>query len=163
MNNKINILQSFTIVAVMFFIIFMLFMKYIPLYRYVYSDNFNNVSVSNENIKNNTDLSPPLKSPILFLMVNFLYAYTIIIIIICFYGLYKFTVTNEIFPIGKCSRRSCDIESDKTSTSEIVLISQITEEVELISENIPLQILPEISESNATDYHCSWVGDWNKY
>ncbi|XP_026820739.1 uncharacterized protein LOC113559276 [Rhopalosiphum maidis] len=161
MNNKI--LQSFTIVAVMFFIIFMLFMKYIPLYRYVHGDNFNNISVSNGNIKNNTDLSPPIKSPILFLMVNFFYAYAIIIIIICFHGLYKFSVTNEMFSIEKCSRRSRGIENDGIGTSDIVLFPQVTEETELIPENIPLQILPEVPESKVIDNHCSWVGNWNKY
>jgi len=48
MNNKVNILQSFAIVVVMFLIIFFVFTKYIPLYRlyHVHCDNLNNNSVS---------------------------------------------------------------------------------------------------------------------
>lgn len=48
MNNKMNTLQSFAIVVVMFFIIFIVFMKYVPLYRlhHVKCDGHNNESVS---------------------------------------------------------------------------------------------------------------------
>lgn len=191
MNNKVNILQSFAIVVVMFLIIIFVFTKYIPLYRlyHVHCDNFNNNSVSidydfniitkqnsdvgtcafciqipNRNTENNTESSPPIKSPILFLIVNFVYVYAIMIIIICFYGLYGWTATNVIASIGKFSRRPCDIENDENSISDIILISQIAEDDKLIPETIPLQILPETTESNVTNnYHCTWVGDWNKY
>ncbi|XP_060860359.1 uncharacterized protein LOC132937554 [Metopolophium dirhodum] len=166
MNNKMNVLQSFVIVVVMFLIIFFVFTKYIPLYRlyHVRCDNFNNNLISNRNAENNTETSPPIKSPISFLIVNFVYVYAIIIIIICFYGLYGWTTTNVIVSIGKLSRRPCDIENNENSISDIILISQIAEDDKLIPEPIPLQILPETTESNATNnYHCTWVGDWNKY
>jgi len=68
-----------------------------------------------------------------------------------------------MFSIEKCPRRSCGIENDGIDTNDIVLFPQVTEETELIPENIPLQILPEVPESNVIDYHCSWVGNWNKY
>jgi len=186
-----NVLQSFAIVVVMFLIIFFVFTKYIPLYRlyHVHCDNFNNnlvstdydvyiitkqntnvgscafcIQISNRNAKNNTETSPPIKSPISFLIVNFVYVYAIIIIIICFYGLYGWAATNVIVSIGKLSRRPCDIENNENSISDIILISQIAEEDKLIPEPIPLEILPETTESNATNnYHCTWVGDWNKY
>lgn len=189
MNNKMNILQSFAFVVVMFLIIFFVFTKYIPLYRlyHVQCDNFNNNSVSidydfyiiikqntnvstctfciqtsNRNTENKTDSSPPIKSPISFLIVNFVYVYAIMIIIMCVYGLYGWAATNVIVSIGKLSRRRpCDIENDENSISDIDLIA---EDDKLIPETIPLQILPETTESNATNnYHCTWVGDWNNY
>lgn len=86
------------------------------------------------------------------------------IIIICFYGLYGWAATNVIVSIEKYSKQTCDIENDENSSSDIVLISQIAEDDKLIPETIPLQILPETLESNNTNnYHCTWVGDWNKY
>jgi len=88
--------------------------------------------------------------------------YAIIIIIICFYGLYRRAETNVIVSIGKFSKRPSDIENDENSISDIVLISQIAEDDKLIPEIIPLQILPETSEIT-NNYHCTWVGDWNKY
>jgi len=191
MNNKMNIFQSFAIVVVLFLIIFLVFTKYIPLYRlyHVRCDNFNNNSVSidydfyivtkqtinvhtftfciqtsNGNTENSTDLSPPIKSPISFLIVNFVYVYAIMIIIICFYCLYGWAATNVIVSIGKLSKQSCDMENYENSISDIVLISQIAEDDKLIPETIPLQILPEAIESNTSNnYHCTWVGDWNKY
>ncbi|XP_003243100.3 uncharacterized protein LOC100570325 [Acyrthosiphon pisum] len=166
MNNKMNVLQSFAIVVVMFLIIFFVFTKYIPLYRlyHVNCDNFNNNLISNRNAENNTDSSPPIKFPISFLIVNFVYVYAIMIIIICFYGLYGWAATNVIVSIGKFSKQPCDIENNENSISDIILISQIVEDDKLIPEAIPLQILPETTESNATNnYHCTWVGDWNKY
>ncbi|XP_022182637.1 uncharacterized protein LOC111042359 [Myzus persicae] len=164
MNNKMNILQSFAIVFVMFLIIFFVFAKYIPLYRlyHEHCDSFSNNTSSNGNAENNTDSSPPIKSPISFLIVNFVYVYAIIIIIICFYGLYGWASTNVIVSIGKFSKRPRVIENDENSTSDIVLISQIADDDKLIPETIPLQILPEMSEIT-NNYHCTWVGDWNEY
>lgn len=86
------------------------------------------------------------------------------IIIICFYGLYGWAATNVIVSIGKFSKRPCDFENNENSISDIILISQIADDDKLIPEAIPLQILPETTESNTTNnYHCTWVGDWNKY
>jgi len=86
------------------------------------------------------------------------------IIIICFYGLYGWAATNVIVAIEKYSKQTCDIENDENSNSDIVLISQIAEDDKLIPETISLQILPEaIEPNNINNYHCTWVGDWNKY
>jgi len=58
---------------------------------------------------------------------------------------------------GECQRQytrcGTDIENDEISDKE----------TELVPRSIPLQILPEISKSNVPNYHCTWVGDWNKY
>lgn len=51
------------------------------------------------------------------------------------------------------TRCGTDIESDEISDKE----------TELVPRCIPLQILPEISETNVLNYHCTGVGDWNKY
>ncbi|XP_015363346.1 PREDICTED: uncharacterized protein LOC107161447 [Diuraphis noxia] len=147
----------------MFLIIFLVFAKYIPLYRLYHVKHCDN-STSNGNTENKTDSSPPIKSPISFLIVNFVYVYAIMIIIICFYGLYGWAAMNVIVAIEKYSKQTCNIENADNSSSDIVLISQNAEDDKLIPETIPLQILSETMESiNTNNDHCTWVGDWNKY
>lgn len=91
--------------------------------------------------------------------------YAILVIIICFYGVYEQPSTSVKFSIGTFSIEPSDIESDEIGTSDIVLITPITEDDRLVSQTIPLQILPEITESNGVNNNrsCTWVGDWNKY
>jgi len=53
----------------------------------------------------------------------------------------------------QCTRCGTDIESGEISDDE----------TELVPRSIPLQILPEISETNVPNYHCKGIGDWNNY
>jgi len=184
MNKKMKILQSFITVAVISLFVCIYLMKYFLLYQYLSRDDTNNITVSivitnfiiikqinagtyllfynqisnGNNTKNNTDSSPAIKSPVSFLLGNFLCAYIIIIIFICICGLYKFAVTEvEMLSNGQrqrqCTRCGTDFESGEISDKE----------TELVPRFIPLQILPEISEINVPNYHCTGVDDWNKY
>lgn len=113
---------------------------------------------------NNTDMSPSIKSPIVFLVVNFVYFYTVFVILICLYGLYKCPK----------SKSSCDEFSSKPYEIEtIVAINRIgdystdssqscTDDEETIIR-VNSFTVKMLHAPNVINYRNTWPGDWNKY
>lgn len=114
----------------------------------------------------NTDTSPSIKSPIVFLVVNFIYIYTIFVIVICLYGLYKcpkskssHEFSNKLYEIGTVVDNndisSCDTESSQSCTDG--------EETIIRVNSFSVRISPTLTSNVIINYRNTWPGDWNKY
>lgn len=121
------------------------------------------VEVANVNPEKITiELMPSIKSPIIFLVVNFLLFYAIFVIIICLYELYECPKTNGIFIFGKISAESheCAI-ADLGDLSDITSATQTTDESLLQTNNSLSLLLSELPKSDFAEYETTWTGDWN--
>lgn len=127
------------------------------------------IEVVNGNPEKTTVVSMPyIKSPIVFLVVNFLFFYAIFVIIICLYELYECPETNRILKFGGISAESNEyaIATDLSNLSDVTSATHATDESYLQTNNnnnCSSLLLSELPKSDFTEYESSWTGDWNTF
>lgn len=124
---------------------------------------------STRNAENNTKSTLTIKSPVVFLMVNFVYCYVIIVIAICLYGLCGRPATAN--PPEIRSRESHEIEMNCTELMNNDCSPSST--VQITDNDMPFRwtensFSPLLSTRNIKNLDFfeqpnSWEGDWNKY
>lgn len=165
-------LHSLVTVSFMVTVNFLVFMKYLPSYQ-------NNNAQSFDNGKNNntTDASatgsPCIQSPMLFIVVNFVYFYAIFVIAIMLHGLYA-SGSTKINPIvtgliedsssvliDQCEINDADDTEENTSWTTAA-------DNEVCSSTCACSGSDELLIRDDHNKKCHqkttlWTGDWNRY
>lgn len=123
------------------------------------------IEVVTGNAYNHTVLStmPFIKSPIVFLVVNFVLFYAILVIIICLCGLYENPPeTNRLFVRGKRLEKTHEfVATDVDEFSDFTSRTQSSDES---FSHVNSLVLPNaLQKSDFVDHDSSWTGDWNTY
>lgn len=122
-----------------------------------------------ENVNDTTSSSAAIKKPIAFLVVNFVYFYTVLIMAICLYGLYGRAGTPsspDAFPKVEYPP-SIDDDDDDDRTMATADGCQSADDGRQSSSNdnsnyFSLDILhvPKLDDADRPRW---WTGDWNEY